>query len=132
VGTTFLNPFQLTPSGSIATTSDPQQINMQRVESLIGTPPGERVMLPTYGVNIPAVLFAPDIEAEINEIENDVTQAIAVWEPSINVTDITPVAIQQNVGVIGVNIEFQTSTLTPDFTPIQTATVLVGGTVVQN
>jgi phage baseplate assembly protein W len=131
MATNFLNPFALTVQGSIATTSDPYQIATQRVESLVGTPPGERVMLPTYGVPIPDFLFAPDIAADVDEIATDVSKALQVWEPSINVNSVTPVVSAASEGIDNVLVDFTTSN-DPTFTPTQTATVLVGGTVTGN
>lgn len=132
MGTNFLLPIQLTAGGSFATTSDPDQIALQRVESVIGTPPGERVMMPDYGVNLPGYLFAPGLDDTISQaIAVDVSNQLGKWEPNINVLDIVPVISQNDVGIANVNVEFTTS-LSPDFTPIQTATVLVGGTVVND
>lgn len=127
----FLVPFSLTPQGGIATTSDPGIIALQRVESLVGTPRNERVMLPTYGVPLPQFLFAPDIAADVQQISNDITQALQTWEPTINVISVTPVVNEQQVGLDNVIVDFSQSADSA-FTPTQTATVLVGGTVVNN
>jgi phage baseplate assembly protein W len=130
MSTDFLVPFALTPQGQIATTSDPNVIALQRVESLVGTPNGERVMIPTYGVDLPEFLFAPDIQAEVNNIANEISAGLQTWEPTINVIDVTPVVTDASVGVDNVIVDF--STANPAITPTQTATVLVGGTVVNN
>jgi phage baseplate assembly protein W len=127
----FLNPFALTAQGSIATTSDPYVIATQRVESLVGTPPGERVMQPTYGVPLPDFLFAPDLAADVDQIATDTAAALQVWEPSINVSSVTPIVNSASEGIDNISVDFITSN-DPTFTPTQTATVLVGGTVTGN
>jgi phage baseplate assembly protein W len=131
MSTNFLVPFSLTPQGTIAVTSDPGIIALQRVESLTGTPTGARVMKPSYGVDLPAYLFAPDLEADTARIANDVTNALQVWEPSVNVLSVTPVVSEQQAGIDNVVVNF-TQSGNAGFTPVQVATVLTGGTVVQN
>lgn len=127
----FSNPFGLNSQGQINITSDPNEIAQTRIQSLIGTYPGERVMQPTYGVDLPSYLFTPDIIEDTDLIANDIQQAVATWEPSLNVIEITPVVIQADVGISDINVEFSISN-DPTITPAQTATILVGGTVVNN
>jgi phage baseplate assembly protein W len=131
MGINFRVPFQLTPQGSIATTSDPNEIANNRVRCLIGTVPGDRVMQSTYGVNVPSYLYTPDIIDETDLLAQDIGQALSKWEPSITITDVIPVTTRADVGISEVNVEFTLSS-DPALTPVQTATVLVGGTVVNN
>lgn len=129
MSTNFTVPFSLTPQGGIATTNDPNVIAGNRVECLVGTAPGERVMQPTYGVDLPGFLFTPDIIDNTDLMANDIAQAIQTWEPSLTVDTITPIVTQSDVGISQVNVEFSLSP-DPTITPVQTATVLVGGSVV--
>lgn len=129
--TNFANPFDLTSQGTVATTSDPNAIAETRIQSLINTYPGERVMQPGYGVDLQSYLFTPDIIENTDMIANDIRQSVATWEPTLNVVSITPVATMADVGIADINVEFSI-TNDPTFTPVLTATVLVGGTVVNN
>lgn len=129
--TTFTLPFSLTPTGRVMTTDDPNVIAHQRVQSLIGTYPGERTMQPDYGVNLPGFLFSPDIISNTNLLVSDISTQLAKWEPSITVDSITPVTTAADVGLSEVNVEFTISN-DPTLTPAQVATVLVGGQVVPN
>lgn len=129
--TNFSVPFSLTPSGSVQNTNDPNQIANDRVESLIGTYPGERVMIPDYGVNIPPFVFSPDIAAEQTLVATQISKAVNQWEPSIILNSVTPVLSQSDVGIVDINVEFTLSN-NPALTPSQIATVEVGGRVVQN
>lgn len=131
MGRNFLNPFSLTPQGKVATTTDPDRIALQRVESIVETPPRERVMLGDYGVDLPAYLFSPGVETATIEIKNDVAGQLAKWEPNINVIDVIPDTSQSEVGIVSVDVEF-TQSADQAFTPVLTATVLVGGTVVND
>lgn len=127
----FTQPFALTASGSVATTSDPNVIAETRVQSVIGTYPGERVMQPDYGVNLPGYLFSPNIINETDLLVSDISTQLNRWEPSITIDSITPVTTQSDIGLSEVNVEFTISN-DPTLTPAQVATVLVGGTVVNN
>lgn len=127
--TNFSIPFSLTPTGRVSTTDDPNQIASDRMESLVGTFPGERVMLPDYGVNMPAYIFAPDITAQQDLISLNVQQSAAQWEPTLVVGEITPNISQSDVGIVSIDIQFSLSN-NPQLTPAQTATVEIGGAVV--
>lgn len=130
----LLMPFQLTPSGAVATTTDPRVQAQQHVTALISTNPGERVMTPTYGVPLAALVFGSNNPLVVTTIQRDVTQALAKWEPGIIIKSITPAAGQDPTqGVAMVNVEFQAGAQPgAPGSGVQTATVLVGGTVVND
>lgn len=130
----ILTPFQLTPSGGIALTTDPRVQAEQHVASLVSTNPGERVMLPGYGVSLASLVFAPNNLIVTQTITADVTKALAQWEPSIIVNSVAPASSQDpTTGVAMVSVDFQTGALpgTPGAAP-QVATILVGGTVIED
>lgn len=132
MSTEILTPFQLTPSGAIAVTTDPGVQAQQHVTSLVSTTPGERVMLPGYGVPLAALVFSPNDPVVVATIEQDVTAALAEWEPSIIVNSVSPAAgADPTQGVAMVNVDFQVGA-TPGApgASVQTATILVGGTVI--
>ena len=129
--TNFAIPFALTATGQVNTTNNPNQIANDRVEALVGTYPGERVMQPDYGVNIPPLVFAPNIPSNEAQLMNEVQTAVNRWEPSIILDSVTPITTQSDVGIIGIDVEFTLSN-DPSLTPSQIATVEVGGKVVQN
>lgn len=131
MGTNFKIPFGLDSQGRVATTTDPNEIANGRVNSLIGTYPGERVMQPQYGVNLPGYLFTPDVIESTDLISNEVNAQVAQWEPSVNLLSVTPITTQSDQGIAQVNVEFTLSN-DPTFTPTLVATVEVGGNVVNN
>ncbi len=131
MGTNFKLPFQLTSQGTIATTIDPNEIGKDRVNALIGTYPGERVMQPDYGVNLPMYLFTPDIIESTDLLSNEISSQVKKWEPSITLIDIVPITTQSDQGIAQVNVEFTISN-DPTLTPTLIATVEVGGNVVNN
>ncbi len=125
----FSVPFSLTPTGQVSTTDDPNQIGSDRMESLIGTYPGERVMLPGYGVNIPAQLFAADIVENEQRIAIQVQQAVNTWEPTLILNSVTVKSVSQEPGISRINVKYSLST-NNQLTPSKTAVLLVGGTII--
>lgn len=127
--TSFAIPFSLTPTGQISTTSSPAQVANDRMESLIGTFPGERVMLPDYGVAIPSMLFSPDIPGQEDQITLQVQNAAAQWESSLIINNVSVNTAQLDVGITTIDVNFSLSN-DPQLTPPQTATLEIGGTVI--
>lgn len=127
--TNFSVPFALTANGHVSTTNDPSQIGEDRMESLVGTYPGERVMLPDYGVNIPAQLFAANVEQEQPIISAQIQQEVAKWEPTLVLNNVTVQQISQEPGISRIDVKYSLSNNT-QLTPSKTAVLLVGGTII--
>jgi len=125
----FSVPFSLTPNGKVSTTSDPNQVGSDRMESLIGTYPGERVMLPDYGVNIPAQLFSSNMEQEQTIIALQVQQEVAKWEPTLVLNEVTVQTVDQEPGIARINVQYSLSA-NNQLTPPRTAVLLIGGTII--
>lgn len=125
-------PFQLDPSGHIATTTDPNLQTQQHIETLVATAPGERVMLPTYGIPLAATVFAANDDIAIAQLTNQINAAMSTWEPSINIVNINIVDIPgEPSGSAGVEVDWSSPVIQQSASSgIQTATILVGGTVV--
>lgn len=127
--TNFSVPFALTPTGQVSTVIDPNQIGEDRMESLVGTYPGERVMIPDYGVNIPAQLFASDILTQQPIIALQVQQEVNKWEPTLVLNNVSVKSVSQEPGIDRINVEYSLSSNT-QLTPTKTAVILLGGTVI--
>lgn len=128
----LLYPFSLSQTGGIATTGDSPSLEAQQhVDALVSTSQGERVMMPTYGVDIAQNLFANNPDAIAAAIGNDVNQQMAIWEPSIKVISVNPVYSDLQEGFVNIEVDYAitASPITPS--NVNTATVLVGGSVIQ-
>lgn len=125
-------PFSLSPTGSIASTgANPSLETQQHVDALVSTQEGERVMLPTYGVNIAQNLFLNNPDAIAAAISNDVKNQMRIWEPSVSVISVNPVYSDLQEGFVNISVDYAVtaSPLTPN--NVNTATVQVGGSVIQ-
>lgn len=134
MSTEILLPLQLGTNGTIATVSDDATVTDQHVQSLISTVAGERIMVPTYGLNLAGLVFGGNDPVLQNILQNDVTEAFAQWEPNINLLSVTPAqATDAQSGIAAVNVEYQsanTNVVGTATSPIyQQATISVGGTI---
>lgn len=126
-------PFRLASDGTIAVETNPDRQIDQHVRALIGTQPGERVMLPDYGVPVADLLFEPDAPFVSQEIARAVTSAFTAYEPGVILQRATPIpdATQQSLARVEVDYVRRDSGTSPSSIALQTntAVVRVGGGV---
>lgn len=84
-------PFHFGADGGVSTTHDIDRQIRQRLISIIGTEPGERVMLPRFGVPVAATVFEPDVSTVEHELSIKTQEQTDIWEPGLNVTAAIPV-----------------------------------------
>ena len=75
------------PRGFLRTQSGMNQVKSDLLVLLL-TQPGERVMLPEFGTNLKKFFFEPNDSSILDQIKQEVSRAISVWEPRIAVTNI--------------------------------------------
>lgn len=125
-------PFGLTPSGAIAVLTTPADQAQAHLTALVSTAPGERVMVPAYGVPLASLLFGDTAADVVMQVGNDVRAAITQWEPAINLTDVRMDVSDTPEGMAAVTVEYSPGALVTSTATVSTATVLVGGTIVGN
>lgn len=81
-------PIVKTPQGLLSTIRNYDAIKADLLQLLL-TNPGERVMLPDFGVPLRNILFEPSTATVAQNARNMIIEAIKNWEPRIAVTDIT-------------------------------------------
>ena len=122
-------PFALTPGGGIATETNPDRQVLQHVRTLIGTRPGERVMLSAYGVPTTELIFEPDGTAE-QDLATMVDAALRDWEPGAVGAQVEAVTTPDGTGLAAVNLRYARSeTLTTTDRLVNRALIKVGGQV---
>ena len=72
------------PGGAIDTVADDEAIR-QSLLLLISTRPGERVMRPEYGCDLPRLVFSPNDDTTAGLAIHFVRQAVERWEPRVEV-----------------------------------------------
>ncbi len=84
--------------------SDDEDIR-QSLFILLSTKPGERVMLPTFGCNLQAMVFDTINPATISYLQSVIEEAILAFEPRITLEslDLEP---EEEEGIININIEY--------------------------
>lgn len=125
-------PFGLTPSGAIAVLTAPADQVQAHLTALVSTGPGERVMLPGYGVPLASMLFGDDAATVVQQTGNDVRAAITQWEPAVNLMGVSLDVQDTPEGLAAVTVEYSPGALVTSTSTVSTATVLVGGTIVGN
>lgn len=126
-------PFRIADDGGVAFEDNPDRQIAQHVRALVGTEPGERVMLPTYGVPLKEYLFSVDDEIAEQQIAHAVTDGLAQYEPGVIVRSVTPVPTVDGDGIAMVDVQFIRSeapgTNASLARSINTAEIRVGGEV---
>lgn len=124
-------PFALGPNGSVALVTDPYSRVTQRVKAIVGSRPTERVMDADFGVPLDRLLFDEDDESTEAEMRQLIEKSLRIYEPGVEVFEVTPEMDQAGDGIASVKVDFR---LTEDPTTagaqfVNTAVVLAGGTV---
>jgi phage baseplate assembly protein W len=86
----------------------------QSIETILDTEPGERIMQPLFGCGLRRYLMAPNTAATRTAIRQDITQALALWEPRVRVTDVS-VTPGEDPTLVWIDISFvRLADLRPD------------------
>ena len=81
-------PVGLDGGGQIELTSDGEQSVRQSIWTILATSPGERVMRPDFGCGIHDLVFGVNNAATATAVTRAVREALATWEPRIDVLDV--------------------------------------------
>lgn len=81
-------PPHLDSTGQWAVSVGSQNIR-ESIQILLLTRLGERLMLPTFGSALRTYLFAPNNAATRKSVEEEITRALANWEPRISVDSVS-------------------------------------------
>lgn len=75
---------RLSPRGGVAMVEEDASVR-QAVLLLLTTAPGERVMRPDYGCDLPKLIFSPNDDTTAGLAKHFVKRALDRWEPRIEV-----------------------------------------------
>lgn len=106
LGSGFAWPLGVDHTGSIRL-SDPVADLDRSIELVLMTAPGERLMRPQFGCRIWDLLFEPVTANLLGQIAVTVRQAVAQWEPRVEVDDVTPVPDEDNPALVRIGITYR-------------------------
>lgn len=130
VSVAMRTPFAIDHTGAVDSTTDPREQLLDRVQALVATLPGERVMRATYGVPTSAALFEVNADAANDQLQRAVLSAVAEFEPSAVVSAVVA-TVNDALGMVDINVQVaRTDTPGAETDTTRTVDVLVGGTVV--
>jgi uncharacterized protein len=90
VGRGWAFPGRITSSGGLAL-EEGHRCTDAAIRMILSTAPGERVMRPDFGCALWEQVFAPLDAGTLGMVEKAVWDALARWEPRIDVEDVTAV-----------------------------------------
>lgn len=106
VGTGFAWPLGVDHTGAIAMT--PAGAGLEdAIRVVLLTAPGERVMRPHFGCRIWDLLFEPVNANLLGLISQAVREALAQWEPRIEVEEVRPVQDKDDSGLVRIAITYR-------------------------
>ncbi len=110
LGTGWHFPVQLDSNGRIQLARHEDNIQ-QSIWMILGTSPGERMMSPAFGCGLHDLVFAVNNARAAGEVTTAVTEALTIWEPRIDVLNVTayPDPSQPNVLLIEISYEVRST-----------------------
>ena len=106
IGQGLAFPLQVNPQGGIALASGEHDIE-QAIRIILSTSLGERVMRPEFGCRIHELIFAPHDAATESLVVYYVEEALAQWEPRIDVQEVDVSADPSRDGALLVEIKYR-------------------------
>lgn len=96
-------PFTIDTRGSVAMTTDPRKIWLDRVRAVVSTQIGDRVMRPEFGTDtLNAVLGMDGVERD--PLERALRAAFSAYLPALALTDVS--VSSDGDGLLTVNITY--------------------------
>jgi uncharacterized protein len=90
----------------IALTPSAEDGIRQSIWMILSTAPGERLMRPDFGCGLTDLVFSVNNAGTANAVAAAVREALAMWEPRIDVLDVYAAADPQRPNVLLVEINY--------------------------
>jgi uncharacterized protein len=87
LGTGWAFPLRIDSRGGLALSGNENGI-VESIRTILGTAQGERRMRPGFGCDIHTLIFAPNNVATWGLAAHYVEEALGMWEPRIEVTEV--------------------------------------------
>jgi uncharacterized protein len=106
IGRGFSWPMGVDHTGSIKLTEGPDDLD-RSMRIVLMTAPGERVMRPQFGCRIWDLLFEPVTPNLLGLIAEAVRDALAQWEPRVEVDEVTPEADDDDHALVRIAVSYR-------------------------
>ena len=87
-------------------TSTGAELIRESVRQILGTQPGERVMLLDFGCDLDRLTWEPNDAVLSDLAKHTVGEALAVWEPRVEVTAVEPTR-DEVLGILKVTVKYR-------------------------
>jgi hypothetical protein len=106
LGTGLRFPLQVSARGGIATASAEQRIE-ESILLILGTAPGERLMLPRFGCGIHDLVFSPNDSGSVSLIVDQVRRGLVTFEPRIDVLDVSAETSPEQPNLLLIRVDYR-------------------------
>ena len=106
LGRGWVFPPQIGSQGGLGLTDDRTELD-QAIRVILSTSPGQRVMRPTFGCRLHDLVFAPNNSHTAAQARRHVEEALGMWEPRIDVTQVDVHPDPQDTSRLLVDIEYR-------------------------
>jgi uncharacterized protein len=106
VGSGWAFPPTVDARGRIALARQERDVE-EAIRMILLTPVGQRVMRPEFGCRIHDLIFAPNDATTVGLAKYYVEDALAMWEPRIEVTDVIVAPDRGNSGRLLIEIRYE-------------------------
>ena len=106
VGRGFFWPLQVDHTGSLRLTDGAADLD-RSMAVVLATAPGERVMRPEFGCRIWDLLFEPVSANLLGLMSEAVRDALAQWEPRVEVERVEPVPNEDDPALITISVIYR-------------------------
>ena len=100
-------PVALDPITGLVAFAEYQEDIRQAIRIIVETAPGERVMRPDFGCGIHDLVFGVNNATTATAVTRAVREALATWEPRIDVLDAYAAPDPSNPSVLVIEINYQ-------------------------
>tara|TARA_R100000808_G_C2143153_1_gene150920 strand:- start:1637 stop:2005 length:369 start_codon:yes stop_codon:yes gene_type:complete len=104
-------PLSLDSINGFTTLDDFKQVVKQNFKMLLLTNPGERIMVPDYGVGLNTYLFSHFDQSTFNRIDANIREQVAMYLPVVRIQEILFDSQEMDSNVLRVAIQYAIPTL---------------------
>jgi phage baseplate assembly protein W len=107
LGTGWNFPIALDDARQVRMTPDGEENIRQSIWMILSTSPGERLMRPDFGCGLHEMVFGVSNAGTASALAEAVRQALAIWEPRIDVLDVYSVPDPAHTNQLLIEINYQ-------------------------